>query len=569
MNCVWLPALEGPIAFYLFPRVLPGKTITSYWFIFVVLNISILVFYHLILHPFFLSPVRNLPQAKGFKPLLGHGWMMMQRPQGEPHLQAMKDTPNDGIILTRGYFHTTRLILTTPAALADVLVHKSYDFEKPPFARGFLRKFLGDGLLITEGDEHKHHRKRIAPAFHFRHIKELYPVFWSKSIEFCDAIRRDLCAQPSNGLEIGHYSTQVTLDIIGLAGLGRDICSLRNSDDELIKNYEEILEPTTEKAAYFVAHLVFSPTFVSWLPWKLNERVRITTGNLKRICKEFVAERKEKMKLEGAESQKSRDILSIMIRSNDFSDENLVDQLLTFLAAGYVPHTHIQPRSDSYQANSCSHETTSSALTWASYLLSRHPGIQTRLRKEIHHYIPDPKALSDPTFDVAGLLESMPYLNGVCNEVLRLFPTIPVTARVAIRDTTVAGHFIPNGTMLFVIPWATNRNPALWGPDSEDFVPKRWIDKESGRATMNGGADSNYAFLTFLHGSRSCIGEKFARAEMRALIAAFVGSFEMELADPDEKVIVGGTITSKPVNGMKLRLKPVEWRSRGITCSRT
>jgi cytochrome P450 len=334
MNCVWLPALEGAVAFYLFPHALSGSSITSYWLVFALLNASILSFYKLFLHPFFLSPLRNLPQAKGFKPLLGHGWVMAQRPLGGPHLQAMKDTPNHGIILARGFFHTTRLHLTTPAALADVLVHRSYDFEKPPFARSFLRKFLGDGLLLTEGEEHKHHRKHITPAFHFRHIKELYPVFWSKSLEFCDAVKKDLSVQPSKALEIGHYSTQVTLDIIGLAGLGRDIRSLRNSEDELIKNYEEILEPTKEKAAYFLAHLVFSPTFVSWLPWKLNTRVRITTGNLKRICKEFVVERKEKMKLEIPESQESRDILSIMIRSNDFSDENLVDQLLTFLAAG-------------------------------------------------------------------------------------------------------------------------------------------------------------------------------------------------------------------------------------------
>jgi cytochrome P450 len=74
-----------------------------------------------------------------------------------------------------------------------------------------------------------------------------------------------------------------------------------------------------------------------------------------------------------------------------------------------------------------------------------------------------------------------------------------------------------------------------------------------------GGADSNYSFLTFLHGSRSCIGEKFARAELRALLAAFVGKFEIEMADPDEKVLIGGTITSKPVNGMRLRLKVQEW----------
>ncbi|KAL1601012.1 hypothetical protein SLS59_005680 [Nothophoma quercina] len=461
---------------------------------------------------------------------------MFQRPPGQAHLNIMKTTPNEGIIRTLGFFHTDRLIVTSPAALADVLVNKSYDFEKPPWSRAFLRKFLGDGLLMTEGDEHKHHRKQIMPAFHFRHIKELYPVFWAKSIEFCNAVKASLADDASKILEIGHYSTQVTLDIIGLAGLGRDIASLRSSEDELVKNYEEILEPTSEKAIYFICHLLFPPRLIAMLPWKLNERVKITTGNLKRICTDFVVDRKSKMKHEG---QESRDILSIMIRSDNFSDENLVDQLLTFMAAG--------------------HETTSSALTWASHLLSKHPDIQDRLRTEIQQYIPNPQVLSDPNFDVAGLLESMPYLNGVCNEVLRLYPTIPVTARLSIRDTTVAGTFIPKGTMIFVVPWAINRNPQLWGTDAEDFVPTRWIDKTTGRATMNGGADSNFAFLTFLHGPRSCIGERFARAELRALLAAFVGLFEMEMADPNEEVIVGGTITSKPVNGMRLKLKPVKW----------
>jgi cytochrome P450 len=207
----------------------------------------------------------------------------------------------------------------------------------------------------------------------------------------------------------------------------------------------------------------------------------------------------------------------------------------------------------------CSHETTSSALTWSSYLLSTHTEVQKRLRNEIHRSIPDPKALQDPNADVAGLLENMPYMNGVCNEVLRLFPTIPLSARYTLRNTAIAGQFVPKNTVIFVIPWAINRNPQLWGPDSEDFVPERWIDKETGRATMDGGADSNYSFLTFLHGPRSCIGERFARAELRALIAAFVGNFEIQLADPKEEVVVGGTVTSKPVNGMKLRLAPIRW----------
>lgn len=52
--------------------------------------------------------------------------------------------------------------------------------------------------------------------------------------------------------------------------------------------------------------------------------------------------------------------------------------------------------------------------------------------------------------------------------------------------------------------------------------------------------------------------------ELRALFAAFVGHFEMEMADPNEEIIAGGTITSKPVNGMKLRLKPLNRKSRAL-----
>lgn len=334
INLVLLSLGESAVASYFFPHRFAAGSLTSFFIIFALLNSSVFVIYKLVVYPFFLSPLRHLPKAKGFQPIIGHGIIMFKRPGGDPHLRMMKETPNDGIILTRGFFHTDRLILTTPAALADVLVHKSYDFEKPQWARAFLKRFLGDGLLMTEGSEHKHHRKQIMPAFHFRHIKELYPVFWSKSIELCNAIKATLDHNTTQVLEIGHYSTQVTLDIIGLAGLGRDICSLRNSDDELIKNYEEILEPTTEKGVFFILHLIFPPWLIAILPWKLNERVRITTGNLKRICTEFVAERKSKMRYEDQSSNESRDILSIMIRSNNFSDENLVDQLLTFLAAG-------------------------------------------------------------------------------------------------------------------------------------------------------------------------------------------------------------------------------------------
>lgn len=98
----------------------------------------------------------------------------------------------------------------------------------------------------------------------------------------------------------------------------------------------------------------------------------------------------------------------------------------------------------------------------------------------------------------------------------------------------------------------------MWGPGASEFDPGRWIEPKTGKPNQSGGASTNYAFLTFLHGPRSCIGQGFARAELRALVAAFVGAFDFTMADPDEEVIPAGVVTTKPKNGLKLRLTKIE-----------
>jgi hypothetical protein len=97
-------------------------------------------------------------------------------------------TENNGLILLRTPFHRNRLLLTNPKAFADVLVNNAYDFEKPTLIRNFLRKILGDGLIVVEGDEHKFQRKNILLAFSFRHIRELYTIMWLKSVAMVEQI---------------------------------------------------------------------------------------------------------------------------------------------------------------------------------------------------------------------------------------------------------------------------------------------------------------------------------------------------------------------------------------------
>lgn len=191
------------------------------------------------------------------------------------------------------------------------------------------------------------------------------------------------------------------------------------------------------------------------------------------------------------------------------------------------------------------------------YHLASHPTIQTRLRAEIRSKLPSLSAASSPSFDLASTLEALPLLNAVCLETLRLYPTVPVTLRVANKDTFIGSQFVPRGTRAYIVPWAMNRSAKYWGDSAERFVPERWIDEKTGRANNTGGAASNYNILTFLHGPRSCIGKDFAKAELKVLVAVFCGGFEIAMADPDEVPIPYGALTAKPKNGMRLRLKPV------------
>lgn len=135
-------------------------------------------------------------------------------------------------------------------------------------------------------------------------------------------------------IEFGDWATRVTLDIIGIAGLGRDFGALRNADDPLVRDYNSLLEPTVGRGIYFAANVLGPQDLLQKLPLTHTIELQRITGNLKRFCLEHVKEKRQRS-METKENE-DMDILSLLIRSNDFNDEDLVDQLLTFLAAGSV-----------------------------------------------------------------------------------------------------------------------------------------------------------------------------------------------------------------------------------------
>ena len=366
------------------------------------------------------------------------------------------------------------------------------------------------------------------PAFNFRHVKELYPIFWAKSQEMVACIEAQLNkTAPDNAIEIGEWISRATLDIIGLAGMGQDFDSLKDPHTKLNRVYRNIFQPSKGAQILGLLQFFIPGWLLQALPFQRNDDIMAASQMARETSRQLVQAKKQKLEKKEALSP---DIISVALESGGFTDEQLVNNMMTFLAAG--------------------HETTASSFTWAIYLMCQKPDVQRKLREAIHANI---SSLSDSMDHVK--LDGIAYLYAVCNETLRVYSPVPVTMRSTARDTTIVGQFVPRTTTIVIAPWATNYSKQLWGEDAEEFNPDRWM--APGQAN-SGGAESNYAFLTFLHGPRSCIGQRFAVAELACLLAAFVGRYEFELVNPDEKIEIKGGITARPRDGMNIKLKAVE-----------
>ncbi|EEP76268.1 predicted protein [Uncinocarpus reesii 1704] len=456
---------------------------------------------------------------------------------GEMIGRWIQQVPNDGLLRYYEAGNQETLLPTTPKAVADVLTHKAYDWKKTDITQALLKKIIGEGLLLSEGDVHRVQRRNLNPAFSFRHIKNLYPTFWKKGNELLQAIEDAIKPLPNDKkvITVGPWMRRATLDIIGLGGLGHNFDCIQNPDSFLPREFEKLLAPPPAAAlstAFRFLGSLLDPTFIEALPSKHAANAKEASRRIRDFSRSLLQEKSKGLKDDHC--SEAIDVISIALQSGVFADETLVDQVMTFLAAG--------------------HETTATSLQYAIHLLCKHPEMQTRLRDEIHSNIPSPNGTL-PTTVSATQIDSLPYLNAVCNETLRYYPPAPFTVRQAARDTTVLNTFIPKGTRISIGILAMNRHPELWGPDAETFNPDRWMGPGKGNT---GGASSNYGHLTFLEGPRSCIGSGFAKGEMACLLAALVGRFEFELEDPNKELEISTGVAFAPKDGVRAKVRVVE-----------
>ncbi|KAK4498618.1 hypothetical protein PRZ48_011277 [Zasmidium cellare] len=409
-----------------------------------------------------------------------------------PQVEAWaREIQHDGLMEYYGILGQRRVLVTDPKAIHDIFQTHAYSYVKPPAVSKLLKSVLGEGLVV---------RRRQPSAFKLRSVKDLYPLFWSKTAELVHILGKE--NEGRDSIDVLDYHNRVTLDIIAAGGFGMDIGSLTHPGNQFYSAYMQGFLPSKHAQMYRLLALIFPEWILDALPLKRNQELR---GAVRAVGNRI----REKVSSLDGKAETRNDIIHAVSQDGAVMDaEMLVNQCLTFLGAG--------------------HDTIAQSLNWAIYELSLNKNVQTSLRKEVQELLPGLSEKRELKSNDLERLDNTPFLEAVCNEILRLHPPIHHLHRQSLHAVNLCGHELPKGTKFIISIGAMNRCPELWSNDPSKFDPDRWV------VDAKGGMKDRQAFLSFSQGPRLCIGERFARAEMAFIIAGLVQNFDMEFAGAGE-----------------------------------
>ncbi len=341
------------------------------------------------------------------------------------------------------------------------------------------RRILGDGLLTSEGEVWRDQRRAVQPAFRRERIAGFAEVVAEAAMALTARLERHAGGEP---VDILAEMTSLTLGVLGRALLDADLGPLHMLGGAF--------EAAQEQAMFELVTLGALPL---WLPLARHRRFRVARRQLDSAVRVLVESRER----DGG-WQHGGDVISLLLRAHD-SEQNagvrqrkLRDELVTIMLAG--------------------HETTASTLSWAWYLLSRHPQAARVIRAEADQAFGD----RPPTYaDLARL----PNTTMVIQETMRLYPPVWGLPRRALGADVIGGYRVPAGADVMISPYTLHRHPGFWlEPDC--FRPERF----------EAGVAHRYAYIPFGAGPRVCVGSHLGMMEATLVAAMVARRFRFEFA---------------------------------------
>ena len=455
---------------------------------------------------------QTFPHPPGRKPVVGD---VLGADVGAPLQSTMRRAEGLGPIFELHVFDQ-KFVFVTGAELAAELADESRFVKSLSPALVALREFVGEGLFTAYNDETNWALAHdlLRPAFTKGAMQRYHPVMLAAAQELFDTW--DVREEP---IDVSADMTKLTMETISRTAFSTDFGSFsRTEPHPFIPAMIAALQAGQRKGS------LNAMPGAGLMAKRIDKKNAHHQAYVDSLLDGIIAERRS------AGTVDESDLLGIMLHTphpetgQRLDDLNIRHQILTFLVAG--------------------HETTSGALSFALYYLSRDPAVLAKAQAEVDQVL-GPDRGAEPTFEQVAKFR---YLRRVLDEGLRLWPTAPAFTRSP-RETTVlsTGHTMrPEDWAIVILPMM-HRDPVVWGDDAAEFDPDRFLPE-------NARGRQPHSYKPFGTGERSCIGRQFALHEAILVLARMLHRYDIA-GDPDYELEIAERLTLMP-RGFELTIVP-------------
>ena len=406
--------------------------------------------------------------------------------------------------------HMHTYLVGHPDLVRDVLVTQGDKFEKARLDKQILGKFLGNGLLTSDGDFHKRQRRLAQPAFHSKRIQNYAEVM----VDYANQIMAGW--EDGTVLDITEAMMHLTMLIVSKTLFDADAITGSGDTAVAIASAMHDLQVVSNRDYQRGFSLP------SWVPTADNRLRSRAAAQFNQVMDQIIAGRRQTAV--NGQVADTGDLLSMLMLSVDedgafMNDKQLRDEVATLFAAG--------------------HETTSNALSWTWFLLAQHPEVEAKLHAELDEVL----AGRQPTLTD---LPNLPYSLQIIKEAMRLYPPAWIlNGRTALEDVEIGGYIVPKGSTVFVSPYVMHRLPQYF-EKPEAFTPERFTPEFEKSLPR-------FAYMPFGGGTRVCIGNAFAMMEAQLLLATIAQKYRLAIAQR-EPVRYKAQITLVPEAGIQMQV---------------
>jgi len=383
-----------------------------------------------------------------------------------------------------------------------------------------LTRFLGNGIFMQDGGSWSHSRALIRPSFNRTQIAD----FQALESHFEELLETIHVVQDADGyLDMQGLFSDLTMDFTCEYLFGETASSLRQRREGsasvgMAYWFDRGVEHSTLSWNLGVLHFL-------WRPRQFRQACDFVhtyiNGFVDRALDRHATGRKRE-----DEKYVFLDALADVTQDR----VTLRDQVLSVMLAG--------------------RDTTSTLLSWVVWNLARNPDVFAKLLQEVDSTLGVENAASEPDWQQ---LKDMKYLQAVLSETLRLFPSVAYSNRYAIKNTVLptgggedesAPIFVQKGTLIMYSFYSMHRREDIYGKDSREYRPDRWLEDGIGKKMREVG----WGFLPFSGGPRICLGQQFALAVasyiLVRLIQKFPGGFVKKPGESDTPSFAPSLIAS-------------------------